>query len=283
MTAADVGAEPAGDDEAIGGDEVIGAVTLTVDAALYLARATVGDILCLPVVLALLPTVLTAEDQQRVDDVVVDTLEASGVLVGGRVHPQVAEWVSLLCAADRELTILSVAGDAALRMVVARSGNRHVVASRCGDDVVLQDLVVSDPFDVADLASVVCAVTGPPPPTQGIVPVVGEAGELTADHVQTLLEAGATASDARRIVAVAAAAPRSITEVQVIERGRGYRAGRDHELRIVDTEVGRLMIAPSMQPEESSTLWATIGEAEPERIAGAVEDLIAMLPSQRWQ
>lgn len=277
MTAAERGVESAGS------DETIGAVTLTVDAALYLARATVGDILSLPVVLALLPTVLTEEDQQRVDDVIVDALEASGVLADGRVHPQVAEWMSLLCAADRELTILSIAGEVALRMVVARSGNRHVVASRCGDDVVLQEMVVSDPFDMADLAAVVCAVTGPPPPPQGIMPVVAEASELTADHVQTLLEAGATASDAKRIVAVAAATPRSITEVQVIERGRGYRAGKDHELRIVDTEVGRLMIAPSMQPDESSTLWATIGEASPERIATGIEDLIAMLPSQSWQ
>lgn len=260
-------------------DPPIDSIDLNVDAALLLGRLVAED--RYPVVLALMPNIEDVDDQRRVDAVVTEELHEAGIMSNGQVHPVIAEWIRTLCAPERELAVLSAAGGAILRMVLVRRGDQHVLASRFDDSIVVQSFGDSaDEMTDASLSAPVLAALGEAR-VLDVAPVVGPADELTADHPQTLVEWGATAADAARIVAVATAEPLRLTEIHVIEHGRGNRAGAANVIRIVDTDQGRLMMGPSRM--SGRTVWATIGPATPARVAAAIGDLIDMLPAGSWR
>ena len=67
-------------------------------------------------------------------------LSESGAVSGETVHPTIQRWLEVLAAPDIELCVLASRGAQHLRMVVARRDGLHVAASRCGNDVTVEEI-----------------------------------------------------------------------------------------------------------------------------------------------
>src|SRR5262245_39984504 len=161
------------------------ALELNVDAALVL-QALVG-IDSYPNVLALLPNIYNPQDRARVHTVVRDRLAEAGVVEGNRVHPRVAHWLECLYRPDIELVARIVDIDvdpdadqrrpgAMLRLSLVRAGETHVLAVRCDDDVVFQELF-TDGRPLRTVAAALADALGPAEPLQ-FEPITAPAAQV---------------------------------------------------------------------------------------------------------
>ncbi|RJQ82566.1 ESX secretion-associated protein EspG [Pseudonocardiaceae bacterium YIM PH 21723] len=67
-----------------------------------------------------------------------DELRRTGLVSGGRAHPDLLAAIGLLCRSDREYFGWITAGDRSLSVLVAGTGNTAVLAVRTGDRLTLQ-------------------------------------------------------------------------------------------------------------------------------------------------
>ncbi|MGE2737407.1 ESX secretion-associated protein EspG [Mycolicibacterium vaccae] len=264
-----------GDAEPTHYDDVVGA-ELTIDGMLVVA-----DLLHLvefPLSLGIRPNI-PYEDQRRIVwDQVTRDLTAQGVLTAfGDPHPEVAAMVDALSRPDRTLDCRwwrRDAGGRMVRFVVCRKGERHVVAARDEDMLVLQRVAPQ-----IGLAAMVNVVIGDEPAAP-VEPLTGLAAELAGVRgVDRLLAYGQPPSSAR-IYAEATARPSSWVEITANERHPGgtySQAGVG--AGVLDSPHGRIVSIPR---RVNGQLYGSFLPGTPENLQRALDGLLEFLPSARW-
>lgn len=269
------------------------AVELNVDAALLL-QSLIG-IEGYPDVLALLPNVFDFQDEARVQAVIGRRLTETGIIDGGRVHPRIAYWLRCLHRPDMELAarILDLDLDvraadrrprAMLRMSLVRSGDTHVLATRCNDDLVIQQLDTgSQPLRTA--AAVLATALGPaePLPFDSVTAPLDRLSDLPDDPPDEIRHAwrkfGASNRTATVLATVTSVVQRS-ADITMIEHQDGRSVETPTGASIFDTPAGRIVAMPSRGIDEQ--LWCTFTSGDSAALEAAVTALVQLLPARSW-
>jgi len=263
------------------------AIDLNVDAALLLKDMAGID--SYPPILGVMPNIFDVDDLERVQKVVAAELTEVGIIDGDRVHPAVQHWLQCLYRPDVELITLVLTtgldGDsqAMLRMSLVRSGETHVMATRCDDEIVIQPVFQQE----GQLDSVYAAVTaavGPgtalrfPPMTAA----VADLAEVPADQDelrQALLELGAQPQAAGALSrALEEIVQRA--EVVVLEHRDGVQVKPSSGVAVLDTLSGRIIVTPSVAMD--GEVRSTYAPGDDATLQAGIEGLIDQLPGRSW-
>lgn len=264
-----------GDAEPTHYDDVVG-VEVTIDGMLVIA-----DLLHLvdfPLALGIRPNIPYEDQRKIVSEQVTRDLTAQGILTAfGDPHPEVAAMVDALSRPDRTLDCRwwrRDVGGKMVRFVVCRKGDRHVVAARDEEMLVLQR--VAPQIGLAGMVNVVIGDASPAnvEPLTGIAATL--AGVRTADQ---LANYGQPPSSAK-IYAEAIGNPRGWVEITANERhpgGTSSQAGVG--AGVLDSAHGRIVSIPRRVNGE---LYGSFLPGSPENLQRALDELVAFLPSAAW-
>ncbi|MBV8786725.1 MAG: ESX secretion-associated protein EspG [Mycobacterium sp.] len=256
-------------------DDVVGA-EVTIDGMLLIAdRLHLVDF---PVVLGIRPNIPQEELRNIVWDQVQRDLTAQGVLDHfGQPHPTVAAMVDTLSRPDRTLEgrwWRRDVGGVMVRFVVCRKGERHVIAARDGDLLVLQ-LVAPQ----VGLAGMVTAVLGPAEPAN-VEPMTGVAAELQGCTTAAQLANQGVSATAARVYAEIIGDPGSWVEITAGQRHPGGTSTRtDVAAGVVDSPLGRLVSLPRRVGGE---LYGSFLPGNQENLQRALDGLLEFLPAGGW-
>lgn len=264
-----------GDSEPTHYDDVVGA-EVTIDGMLVIA-----DLLHLvdfPLSLGIRPNIPYEDQRKLVWDQVTRDLTAQGILTAfGDPHPEVAAMVDALSRPDRTLDCRwwrREAGGKMVRFVVCRKGERHVVAARDEDMLVLQRVAPQ-----IGLAGMVNVVVGDATPAD-VEPLTGIAARLAeARSADQLARYGLPPSSAR-IYADATGKPDSWVEITANERHSGgtySQAGVG--AGVLDSAHGRIVSVPRRVNGE---LYGSFLPGTQENLQRALNGLMEFLPSGAW-
>ncbi|UXA18229.1 ESX secretion-associated protein EspG [Mycobacterium sp. SMC-4] len=264
-----------GDGEPTHYDDVVG-VELTIDGIQLIA-----DLLHLvdfPLALAIRPNIPYEEQRAIVREHVTRDLTAQGVLTAfGDPHPEVAAMVDVLSRPDRTLDCRwwrRDVGGKMVRFVVCRKGERHVVAARDEDMLVLQRVAPQ-----IGLAAMVNVVIGDAPAAD-VEPLTGLAHRLSGVRSADQLASYGQPPSSAKIYAEATATPTSWVEITANERHpggtyspAGVGAG------VLDSAHGRIVSLPRRVNGE---LYGSFLPGTPENLQRALDSLVEFLPSAEW-
>jgi len=257
-------------------DNVV-AVELTIDGMLVVAdRLGLADF---PTALAIRPNIPQLGLRELVWDQVRRDLTDQGVLdVYGAPHPSVAAMVDTLSRADRTLEARwwrrDVNGGTMVRFVVCRKGDRHVVAARDGEMLVLQ-LVAPQ----VGLAGMVTTVLGPATATD-VEPLTGVASKLAECKTAAQIAQYGVAPASARIYADIIANPTSWVEITATERHPGGTSTTtDLAAGVADSRQGRVVSIPRRVNGE---LYGSFLPGTAENLQRALDGLVEFLPSGSW-
>ena len=256
-------------------DDVVG-VELTIDGMLVVA-----DLLHLvdfPLALGIRPNIPYEDQRKIVWDHVTRDLTAQGVLTAyGDPHPEVAAMVDTLSRPDRILDCRwwrRDVGGKMVRFVVCRKGERHVVAARDEDMLVLQRVAPQ-----IGLAAMVGVVIGHADPAQ-VEPLTGIASKLADARTAEQLSGYGQPPLSAKIYAEATANPDSWVEITASERHPG---GTHSEAGVgagvLDSGHGRIVSLPRRVNGE---LYGSFLPGSAENLQRALDGLVEFLPSGTW-
>ena len=261
---------------AVGVDDVV-AVEVTIDGMLVIAdRLGLADF---PTALAIRPNIPQLELRDLVWDQVRRDLADQGVVnIYGTPHPSVADMVDTLSRADRVLEgrwwRRDVDGGTMVRFVVCRKGERHVVAARDGEMLVIQ-LVAPQ----VGLAGMVTTVLGSATPAD-VEPLTGVASKLAECRTASEITQYGVAPSSARIYAEIIANPTSWVEITASERHPGGTiTTTDLAAGVADSRQGRLVSIPRRVNGE---LYGSFLPGTAENLQRALEGLVEFLPSGAW-
>jgi hypothetical protein len=165
-------------------------------------------------------------------------------------------------------------GGKMVRFVVCRKGDRHVVAARDGDMLVLQRVAPQ-----VGLASMVTTVLGSATPAD-VEPLTGVATQLAeCRHPNQLARYGIAPTSARTYADIIAD-PASWVEITAVERhpggtftNAGVAAG------VLDSRQGRIVSIPR---RVSGELYGSFLPGSIENLQRALDGLVEFLPSGKW-
>lgn len=256
--------------------DVVG-VEVTIDGMLVLAdRLGLVDF---PVSLAIRPNIPQLELRELVWDQVRRDLTDQGVLdIYGAPHPSVAAMVDTLSRADRTLEARwwrrDVNDGTMVRFVLCRKGERHVVAARDGDMLVMQ-LVAPQ----IGLAGMVTTVLGPAPAAD-VEPLTGVASKLAECTTASQIAQYGVAPASARVYAEIIANPTSWVEITAGERHPGGTSTQtDLAAGVADSRQGRVVSLPRRVNGE---LYGSFLPGTPENLQRALDGLVEFLPSGSW-
>lgn len=256
-------------------DDVI-AVEVTIDGILVIAdRLNLHDF---PTALGIRPNIPQPELRDIVWDQVRRDLTAQGVLDHyGNPHGEVAAMLDTLSRSDRTLEgrwWRRDLGGKMVRFVVCRKGDRHVIAARDGDLLVLQRIAPQ-----VGLAGMVTAMIGSASPAD-VEPLTGLAKDLAECRSPNQLERYGIDPPSARTYAAAINEPDSWVEIVAFERHDGGTTTQpDVAAGVLDSKSGRVVSIPRRVNGE---LWGSFLAGTPENLQRALEGLIAFLPSGSW-
>jgi hypothetical protein len=262
------------------------AVELTVDAAWFIADAVGAG--AFPWVLGI--TTPYQDNSERGAFLAAQTraLTELGVISGepGRVSPVVEEWVRVVCFPERWLELRCVRGqsDDLLRGIVARRGDRTVVALRSAQLVTFTAVAVADPYGLVPILAAGLGSRDPARFAEFSLPArVGARADAQlrggADLAGVLDYLGVPPS-ARPVVEAVFRGPRSYVEVIAGRRRDGTHSTTEVGIALVDTTQGRLVVSPAKAPDGE---WiSTFAPGTPFAIALALENLTSTLPDGQW-
>ncbi len=260
------------------------AVELTVDAAWFLAD-TIGAG-SLPWVLAITPPYREPGERARFEAAQTDQLSRMGLMaVDGTANPAVAQWIRLVCRATEWLELRFVApGGRMLRGIVARAGGRTVVALRNAELVTYTEMDIDHPHALVPVLSAGLSHRRPARFDEFSLPA--NAGARADDQIRNgasvrdMLEYLGIPMNARPVVESAFDPRRTYVEIVAGQHRDGHRISTDVGVSIVDTTMGRILVAPSKAYDGQ---WvSTFTPGTPAAIATAVERLTAALPDGPW-
>ena len=260
---------------ASGVDDVV-AVEVTIDGMLVIADAV--NLVDFPVALAIRPNIPQLDLRDIVWDQVRRDLTDQGIFdIYGGVHPDVAAMVDTLSRADRTLEARwwrRDVGGKMIRFVVCRKGERHVIAARDGEMIVLQRIAPQ-----VGLAGMVNAVLGSAAPAN-VEPLTGSTDRLAAARdPEQLTQFGIPLSSAR-LYADLIANPTSWVEISAIERHPGGTTTQaDVAAGVLDSRHGRIVSLPR---RVSGELYGSFLPGSDENLERALNSLVEFLPSRTW-
>ncbi|BBZ19865.1 ESX secretion-associated protein EspG [Mycolicibacterium gadium] len=256
-------------------DDVVG-VEVTIDGMLVIAdRLGHSEF---PTALGIRLNIPQPELRQIVWEQVARDLTAQGVLdVFGRPHPEVAAMVDTLSRSDRTLEgrwWRRDVGGKMIRFVVCRNGDRHVIAARDGDMIVLQRVAPQ-----VGLAGMVTTVLGTADPAD-VEPLTGVASQLgECRDANQLMKYGIAPTSARAYADIIAN-PESWVEITAVERHPGGTFTQaDVAAGVLDSRHGRIVSIPRRVNGE---LYGSFLPGTTENLARALDGLIGFLPSGKW-
>ena len=253
-------------------DDVVG-VEVTIDGMLVIAdRLHLVDF---PISLGIRPNIPQLDLREIVWDQVGRDLTAQGVLNAyGQPHPEVASMVDTLSRPDRLLEgrwWRRDRGGNMVRFVVCRKGERHVVAARDGEMLVLQRVAPQ-----VGLAAMVTTVLGTAEPAE-VEPLTGIASKLAACKTANQLELYGIAPTSARIYADMIGDPASWVEITATERHPGGTETRaDVGAGVLDSPHGRIVSIPR---RVSGELYGSFLPGTPANLQRALDGLMAFLPA----
>jgi hypothetical protein len=256
-------------------DDVVG-VEVTIDGMLVIAdRLHLTDF---PVALGIRLNIPQVDLRNMVWEQVARDLTAQGVLdLFGEPHPEVAAMIDTLSRADRTLEgrwWRRDVGGKMIRFVVCRKGDRHVVAARDGDMLVLQRVAPQ-----VGLAGMVTTVLGSATAAD-VEPLTGVASKLAECRSANQLSQYGIAPASARTYADIIADPASWVEITANERHPGGTYTQaDVAAGVLDSRQGRIVSIPRRVNGE---LYGSFLSGTQENLQRALDGLIEFLPSRTW-
>jgi hypothetical protein len=256
-------------------DDVVG-VEVTIDGMLVIADRL--GLMEFPTALGIRLNIPQPDLRNIVWEQVSRDLTAQGVLsVFGEPHPEVAAMVDTLSRADRTLEARwwrRDLGGKMIRFVVCRKGDRHVIAARDGDMLVLQRVAPQ-----VGLAGMVTTVLGSATPAD-VEPLTGVASKLAECRNANELSKYGVAPASARAYADIIADPASWVEIIAVERHPGGTFTQtDCAAGVLDSRQGRIVSIPR---KVSGDLYGSFLPGSQENLQRALDGLIEFLPSGRW-
>lgn len=256
-------------------DDVVG-VEVTIDGMLVIADRL--HLMDFPVALGIRLNIPQEELRNIVWEQVSRDLTAQGVLdLFGEPHPEVAAMVDTLSRADRTLEgrwWRRDVGGKMVRFVVCRKGDRHVVAARDGDMLVLQRVAPQ-----VGLAGMVTTVLGSATAAD-VEPLTGVASKLADCKTANQLAQYGVAPASARTYAEIIAEPASWVEITANERHPGGTYTKaDVAAGVLDSRQGRIVSIPRRVNGE---LYGSFLPGSKENLQRALDGLIEFLPSGTW-
>jgi hypothetical protein len=256
-------------------DDVVG-VEVTIDGMLVIADKL--HVMDFPVALGIRPNIPQEDLRNIVWEQVGRDLTAQGVLdLFGEPHPEVAAMVDTLSRADRTLEgrwWRRDVGGKMVRFVVCRKGNRHVVAARDGDMLVLQRVAPQ-----VGLAGMVTTVLGTSTAAD-VEPLTGVASKLAECKSANQLSQYGVAPPSARTYAEIIASPASWVEIVANERHPGgTHTQTDVAAGVLDSQQGRIVSIPRRVNGE---LYGSFLPGTQQNLQRALDGLIEFLPSRKW-
>jgi hypothetical protein len=212
------------------------------------------------------------------------------VSADGVVNAAVADWIRVVCFPERWLDLRYVGsaaaagGDDLLRGIIARRGNKTVVALRNAQLVTFTAMDIHDARALVPILGVGLAQRPPARFDEFSLPAqVGARADERLRNGAALAEVldylGIPRS-ARPVVESVFTGPRSYVEIVAGCRRDGQHATTEVGMSIVDTTEGRVLASPSRAFDGE---WiSTFSPGTPFAIAVAVEQLTAQLPDGHW-
>jgi EspG family len=256
-------------------DDVVG-VEVTIDGMLVIAdRLHLSDF---PVALGIRLNIPQEDLRNIVWEQVARDLTAQGVLnVFGEPHPEVAAMVDTLSRADRTLEgrwWRRDVGGKMVRFVVCRKGDRHVVAARDGDMLVLQRVAPQ-----VGLAGMVTTVLGSATAAD-VEPLTGVASKLAECRSANQIAQYGVAPASARTYAEVIADPASWVEITANERHPGGTYTKaEVAAGVLDSRQGRIVSIPRRVNGE---LYGSFLPGSQDNLQRALDGLIEFLPSGTW-
>lgn len=256
-------------------DDVVG-VEVTIDGMLVIADRL--NLMDFPVALGIRLNIPQEELRNMVWEQVARDLTAQGVLdLFGQPHPEVAAMVDAVSRADRTLEgrwWRCDVGGKMVRFVLCRKEDRHVVAARDGDMLVLQRVAPQ-----VGLAGMVTTVLGPATAAD-VEPLTGVASKLAECKTANQLGQYGVAPASARTYAEIIADPASWVEITANERHPGGTYTRsDVAAGVLDSRQGRIVSIPRRVNGE---LYGSFLPGSQENLQRALDGLIEFLPSRTW-
>jgi hypothetical protein len=256
-------------------DDVVG-VEVTIDGMLVIADRL--NLMDFPVALGIRLNIPQVELRNIVWEQVARDLTAQGVLdIFGEPHPEVAAMVDTLSRADRTLEgrwWRRDVGGKMVRFVVCRKGDRHVVAARDGDMLVLQRVSPQ-----VGLAGMVTTVLGPATAAD-VEPLTGVASKLAECKSPNQISKYGVAPTSARTYAEIIADPASWVEITANERHPGGTYTQAYVAAgVLDSRQGRIVSIPRRVNGE---LYGSFLPGSQENMQRALDGLIEFLPSRTW-
>ncbi len=273
------------------------AVELTVESAWFIAEESAAG--SFPWVLAVTPPYFDAAERGPFADRQRAALADLGVIVDGRINPAVVDWVRTVCFPDRWLELRfvkpglpatkpgqpdSAAEADLLRGLVAKRGDRVVVALRSGGLLTLTSMDAGHPRDLVPIVTAGLAVAAPAVfPGFALPARVGARADerlrAGVGIVETLEYLGIPRA-ARPVIAAVYGGRRNYVEIVAGARGIGTERTSPVGLGIIDAEPGRILVRPERADDGEWISHFAPGTSD--AIARAVDDLTATLPDGRW-
>jgi hypothetical protein len=260
------------------------AVELTVDAAWFIAEAVGAG--SFPWVLAITPPYRDASERVAFNTRQIEHLTRLGVIAAdtGRIDPAVADWIRVVCFPDRWLEMRYVGPAEMLRGLVARRGDRTVVALRRAQLVTFTTMDVDDPSALVPILAAGLSNRAPARFAEFSLPArVGARADeqlrAGAELTGVLDYLGIPAS-ARAVVDAVFASPRTYVEVVAGRHRDGSHTTTEVGIAIIDTAEGRVLVSPAKAFDGEWVSTFTPGTAF--AIALAVADLTGTLPDGHW-
>lgn len=256
-------------------DDVVG-VEMTIDGLLVVADKL--HLMDFPTSLGIRQNIPLLELRDMVWEQVTRDLTAQGILsVFGEPHPEVAAMLDTLSRADRTLEgrwWRRDVGGKMVRFAVCRKGDRHVVAARDGDMVVLQRVAPQ-----VGLASMVNVVMGTATPAD-VEPLTGVASKLGECTTANQLAQFGIAPPSARIYADAIAEPLSWVEITANQRHDGGTVTQtDVAAGVLEARQGRIVSIPRRVNGE---LYGSFLSGTNDNLQRALDGLLEFLPSRSW-
>ncbi|MGY2113322.1 ESX secretion-associated protein EspG [Nocardia gipuzkoensis] len=258
--------------------------SLTNDALLVVAERL--GVQTLPLALSVGPQQDSIEEYRAARERAAAGLSGDGVLdAEGEVDPELAGALFVLAQPDCELVARIYTEDGSRRFCLARRGERHALAVRSGDRFEV-DSIWADGSEVS-LARPLLAALGPCEPA-AIAGFSAPATEL-ADRLETA-EGSSGYADAMYAVGVgerdaavlglAFGSCRAYAEIVAYTHQDGLTSRAPGAVVVYDTGRGRIVIAPTVSPDQQ--IWSTVTTGTDHRVTQAVATLLEGLPGGRW-
>ncbi|MHA3018696.1 ESX secretion-associated protein EspG [Mycobacterium sp. BMJ-28] len=256
-------------------DDVV-AVEVTIDGMLVIADRL--NLVEFPISLGIRPNIPQPELRDLVWEQVARDLTAQGVLdVFGAPHPEVAAMTDTLARPDRTLEgrwWRRDVGGKMVRFVVCRKGERHVIAARDGEMLVLQRVAPQ-----VGLAGMVMAVLGSATPAD-VEPMTAVTSQLADARTPNQLAQFGIAQSSARVYAQATAEPDSWVEITANERHSGGTYSQAGVAAgVLDSAAGRIVSIPRRVNGE---LFGSFLPGTQENLQRALDGLVEFLPSGTW-